>query len=73
MWSLYAALYVYALKQAQSLELTEAEIVLTQRVAGLRILIYVGVCALVHPAGRSPRQQCWLPGLIYFLLGPCRA
>ncbi len=59
-WSLYAALYVYALKKRKVLELTEPEIVMT-KAALAETLIYVGVCALVHPARRSPPATVGCP------------
>ncbi len=67
-WSLYAALYVYALKKRKSLELTEPEIVMTQASLAEN-LIYVAVCALSILLALTTRNS-WLPGVIYFLLGP---
>ncbi len=67
-WSLYAALYFYALKKRKALELTEPEIVMTQASLAWN-LIYVGVCALSILLALTTRNS-WLPGVIYFLLGP---
>jgi uncharacterized membrane protein len=67
-WSLYAAMYVYALKKRKVLELTEPEIVMT-KAALAENLIYVGVCALSILLAVTTRNG-WLPGVIYFLLGP---
>lgn len=67
-WSLYAALYAYALKKRQVLELTAPEILMTKAVLAEN-LIYVAVCTLSIVLAVTTRIG-WLPGVIYFLLGP---
>jgi uncharacterized membrane protein len=67
-WSLYALLYARALAKRDELELNAAEIVIT-RASLYGNLIYVGVCALSIVLALTT-DVGWLPGFIYFLIGP---
>ena len=67
-WGLYAALYAHALAIRETLQLTAAETALTR--GELRgNLIYVFVCCLSILLALLTSSD-WLPGVIYFLLGP---
>jgi len=67
-WALYAALYYHALRKKKELELTSAEILMTRAVLAEN-LIYVGVCVVSIVLAITTRNG-WLPGVIYFVLGP---
>jgi uncharacterized membrane protein len=70
-WALYAALYGYAMAKRKELELNRAELILTRSsLAGL--LIYVGV-SLLSVALALLMSNSWIPGVIYFVLGPLQA
>ena len=67
-WGLYSALYVNALANREALQLNATETALTR--AELRSnLIYVFVCCLSIALALLTSSE-WLPGVIYFLLGP---
>ena len=67
-WGLYAALYGHALANREKLQLDAIETALTR--ADLRSnLIYVVVCCLSMLLALVT-SSVWLPGVIYFLLGP---
>jgi hypothetical protein len=67
-WGLYAALYGHALATRAELGLDAIETELTR--ADLRgNLIYVFVCCLSIALAMLPVSS-WLPGFIYFLIGP---
>jgi uncharacterized membrane protein len=67
-WGLYAALYGNALARREELQLNAVEVVLT-RASLYGNLIYVGVC-LLSIALALFTGSTWLPGVIYFLIGP---
>jgi uncharacterized membrane protein len=67
-WGLYAALYGHALVNREPLQLDAAETALT-RAELRRNLIYVFVCCLSIALALLTTSD-WLPGFIYFLLGP---
>jgi uncharacterized membrane protein len=67
-WSLYAALYLYALRKKKVLELSRPEVLMTKAALGEN-LVYVGVCVLSIVLAITTRSD-WLPGVIYFVLGP---
>jgi uncharacterized membrane protein len=70
-WGLYAALYGHALANREKLQLDATETALTR--ADLRSnLIYVAVCCLSMLLALVTSSD-WLPGVIYFLLGPLQA
>jgi len=70
-WGLYAALYGHALANREKLQLDATETALTR--ADLRSnLIYVAVCCLSMLLALVTSSN-WLPGVIYFLLGPLQA
>ena len=67
-WSLYALLYVHALRKRVALELTVRVTILTRAAIGEN-LVYVSVCLLsIALAYLTPYPS--LPGYIYVLLGP---
>ena len=70
-WGLYALLYAHALRKRNELDLTEIEVVQT-REALYENLIYVGVCVLSITLAFATSNP-WLPGVVYFLLGPLQA
>jgi uncharacterized membrane protein len=70
-WSLYAVLYVYALKKRKALELTEPEILMTKSALGEN-LVYVLVCVLSIILAVTTSNG-WMPGMIYFIIGPLQA
>jgi hypothetical protein len=67
-WGLYAALYGHALANRDELQLNAIETALT-RAELHRNLIYVFVCGLSIMLALLTAID-WLPGFIYFLLGP---
>jgi uncharacterized membrane protein len=67
-WGLYSLLYVHALRKRAELGLSEVELVLTRQ-SLYESLIYVGVCLLSITLALTTSNP-WLPGVIYFLLGP---
>jgi uncharacterized membrane protein len=67
-WGLYAALYGHALANREELQLNAIETELT-RAELHRNLIYVFVCCLSIALALLTTID-WLPGFIYFLLGP---
>jgi len=67
-WGLYAVLYMHALRKRAALGLSEIEVMMTKAVLAEN-LIYVGVCALSIAIAILTRNT-WLPGFIYFILGP---
>jgi uncharacterized membrane protein len=70
-WGLYAVLYGHALANREKLQLDATETALTR--ADLRSnLIYVFVCCLSILLALVTSSD-WLPGVIYFLLGPLQA
>jgi uncharacterized membrane protein len=70
-WSLYAVLYVHALRKRTELGLNENELVQT-RASLAENLIYVAVCALSITLAYTTSIN-GLPGFIYLLLGPAQA
>ena len=67
-WGFYAALYGHALAIREKLQLDAVEVALTR--AALRSnFIYVAVCCLSIVLALLTTSG-WLPGVIYFLLGP---
>lgn len=70
-WGLYAVLQGYALAKREQLQLDAAESVIT-RSSLAACLIYVGVC-LLSVVLTLLTDSDWLPGVIYFLLGPLQA
>lgn len=70
-WGLYAVLYAYALRRRKEMQLDAAEILYT-KASLAENLIYVGVCALSITLALATASD-WLPGFIYFLLGPLQA
>jgi uncharacterized membrane protein len=70
-WSLYGVLYTHALGKREELQLDAAETILTRAtLAGY--FIYVGVC-LMSIALALLTDSSWLPGVVYFVLGPLQA
>jgi hypothetical protein len=67
-WGLYAALYGHALANREELQLNAIETALT-RAELHRNFIYVFVCCLSIVLALLTSID-WLPGFIYFLLGP---
>jgi hypothetical protein len=67
-WGLYAILYWRALHNRKELELTEIELLQTRQSLASN-LIYVGVCLLSIVLALTI-SSAWIPGMIYFLLGP---
>jgi hypothetical protein len=67
-WGLYAALYGHALANREKLQLNAIETVMT-RAELRRNIIYVLVCCLSIMLALLTTSD-WLPGFIYFLLGP---
>jgi uncharacterized membrane protein len=70
-WGLYAALYGYALAKREELQLNAREIIMT-RASLYGNLIYVGVCGLSIALALLTNNG-WLPGFIYFLIGPLQS
>lgn len=70
-WGLYATLYGYALARREELQLSASEIIMT-RASLYGNLIYVGVCMLSIALALST-EIGWLPGFIYFLIGPLQS
>jgi uncharacterized membrane protein len=70
-WGLYAVLHGYALARREPLQLDAAETILT-RSSVAASLVYVGVCLLSIVLALVTDNE-WLPGVIYFLLGPLQA
>jgi uncharacterized membrane protein len=70
-WGLYAALYAHAWRRRTELALDGAEALHT-RASLAGISIYVGVCLLSVALALST-ESSWLPGCVYFLLGPLQA
>jgi uncharacterized membrane protein len=70
-WGLYALLYVHALRKRAELQLNEAELIQTRALLGSN-LVYIAVCALSILLAYTTSVG-WLPGFIYFLLGPLQA
>jgi hypothetical protein len=70
-WGLYAVLYVHALNQRVELGLDENELVQT-RASLAENLIYVSVCG-ISIALAYLTESGWLPGVVYFALGPLQA
>jgi uncharacterized membrane protein len=70
-WGLYAALYGHALARREELQLNASEVVMT-RASIYRNLIYVGVCMLSIVLALLT-EIGWLPGFIYFLIGPLQS
>jgi uncharacterized membrane protein len=70
-WGLYALLYLHALRQKDSLGLDANELLQT-RASLAENLIYVAVCGL-SIALAYLTETSWLPGVVYFLLGPLQA
>lgn len=70
-WGLYAVLYLHALNMRVELGLDENELVQT-RASLAENLIYVAVCGL-SIALAYLTESGWLPGVVYFLLGPLQA
>src|SRR5689334_4880998 len=70
-WGLFSALYGHALASREQLQLNAAE---TAQTRGdlYRNLIYVFVCCLSIALALLTNSD-WLPGFIYFLLGPLQA
>ena len=67
-WGLYTMLYAHAWRRRAELELDAAETLHT-RSALVGMLIYVAVC-LLSIALALFTSNTWLPGMVYFLLGP---
>jgi uncharacterized membrane protein len=70
-WSLYAMLYAHAWRRRAELALDAAEMLHT-RASLWGMSIYVGVCLLSIALALFTRNS-WLPGFVYFLLGPLQA
>jgi len=70
-WTLYALLYVHALRKREQLQLTPVEIVMTKG-ALAENLVYVAVCAVSILCATLTKTDS-LPGLIYVSLGPLQA
>jgi len=70
-WGLYALLYAQAWRCRVALALTDVELVYT-RASLYENLIYVGVCLLSIVLALAANSY-WLPGFVYFLLGPLQA
>jgi len=70
-WGLYALLYFHALRKRAELELDENELIQT-RASLVENLIYVAVCGLSITLAYVS-ESGWLPGVVYFLLGPLQA
>jgi uncharacterized membrane protein len=70
-WGLYALLYFHALRRRAELDLDANELVLT-RAALAENLIYVAVCGLSVTLAYAT-DSGWLPGVVYFALGPLQA
>lgn len=70
-WGLYAVLYGHALSMRESLKLDTAETLMTRASLG-EYLIYVGV-SLLSVALALLTTNTWIPGVIYFVLGPLQA
>lgn len=67
-WGLYAALYAHAWRLRAQLELDAAESLHTRN-SLVGMSIYVGVCLLSIGLALFTTSS-WLPGCVYFLLGP---
>jgi len=70
-WGLYALLYLHALRKRDELGLDENELIST-RAALAENLIYIAVCILSIKLAYIT-DSGWLPGVVYFLLGPLQA
>jgi uncharacterized membrane protein len=70
-WGFYTMLYAHALARREELQLTASEVVLT-RASLFENLIYVAVCLLSILLALVTSSD-WLPGVVYFLLGPLQA
>ena len=70
-WGLYALLYAQAWRCRVALALTDVELIYT-RASLYENLIYVGVCLLSIVLALAAHNY-WLPGMVYFLLGPLQA
>ena len=70
-WGLYAALYGHAWRKRRELGLDAVELLHT-RAAVMENVIHVSVC-LVSIALALGTSSNWLPGTIYFLVGPLQA
>lgn len=70
-WSLFALLYVHALRAREQLALSASELMLTRGTLAQNG-VYVGVCLLSVALALTTRNES-LPGYIYFLLGPLQA
>jgi uncharacterized membrane protein len=67
-WGLYAMLYAHALAKHKELQLTASEVILT-RASLFGYLLYVAV-SLLSILAALVTSSSWLPGVMYFLLGP---
>jgi uncharacterized membrane protein len=67
-WSLYAILYLHALRKRDQLQLNAMEVLMT-RASFFDYLIQIGVCLLSIALAITTDNNS-LPGLIYFLIGP---
>jgi uncharacterized membrane protein len=70
-WGLYAALYGHAWRKRAELGLDTAESLYTRN-SLVGMSIYVGVCLLSIVLAVTVSSS-WLPGMVYFLLGPLQA
>jgi uncharacterized membrane protein len=70
-WGLYALLYAHAWNRRFALDLNPVETAYT-RAAVFEILIYPAVCLTSILLAWTTRSD-WLPGVIYFLIGPLQA
>jgi uncharacterized membrane protein len=70
-WGLYVALYWHALRKREQLQLTPIELVQT-RASLCEYLVHIGVCLLSVVLAKTT-DNGWLPGVIYFLIGPAQA
>jgi uncharacterized membrane protein len=70
-WSLFAALYVHAWRKRDVLGLDAAERLHTRASLG-ETTIYVAIC-LISIVLALTTSNPWLPGVVYFLLGPFQA
>jgi uncharacterized membrane protein len=70
-WGLFAALYVHAWRKRDELELNAVERIHTRASLG-ETTIYVAICLLSILLALTTSSS-WLPGVVYFLLGPLQA
>src|SRR6185503_4704671 len=70
-WTLYALLYWHAWRTRDQLELTEAERLMS-RMDLFANFVYVLVC-LLSVVLALVTDSSWIPGVIYFLIGPLQA